>query len=322
MAKIKARAEIRHLRQPLAFQFPGQGSQFIGMGRALAETYPTAREVFEEADDTLGFALTAVCWEGPEEELTATQNAQPALLAHSTAVTRVLADHGVRPMAAAGHSLGEFSAHVAAGSFSFADGVRLVRARGEAMAEAGNERPGAMAAIIGLDDGEVEALCAAVAAEDEVLTPANYNSPGQIVISGTAEAVRRALDAARSRGARRAVELPVSGAFHSPLMEPATEALAAALDGIEIRTAGIPIVANVDARPVREPVEIRLRLLDQLTAPVRWVECVSTLRTIGARFFVEPGAGAVLTGLLRRIDRTLEGRSIGGPDEIREAVKA
>lgn len=291
------------------------------MGRDLAAVYPVAREVFAVADDVLGFAISKVCWEGPEETLTATENAQPAILTHSTAVVRVLRGQGMEPAAAAGHSLGEFSAHVAAGSLEFADGVRLVRARGEAMAQAGRARPGSMAAIIGLRDAEVEALCGAVleelSGEGGILTAANFNSPGQIVISGSRPAIRRALEQARSHGARRAVELPVSGAFHSALMEPAAEALADALETVEVRTARIPVVANVDGLPVHEPREIRRRLLEQLTAPVRWVTCVRTLATLGARTFIEPGPGTVLTVLLKRIDRALEGRAVNGPDDIR-----
>lgn len=301
----------------IAFQFPGQGSQFVGMGRGLAESFPEAREVFEEGDRVLGFALTRLCWEGPAEELTATENAQPALLVHSTAAAAVLATAGVSPIAVAGHSLGEFSAHVAAGSLSFADAVRVVRARGLAMADAGRRQPGTMAAIIGLDEAAVETLCRELARGEEVLTPANFNAPGQIVISGSEEAVRRAVEEARSRGARRAVELAVSGAFHSPLMEPAVRSLAAALDGVDVRRARIPVVANVDASPVREPTEIRRRLLDQLTAPVRWDDCARALARLGARRFVEPGPGKVLTGLLKRIDGTLEGTAIGEPDDIR-----
>lgn len=303
-----------------AFLFPGQGSQMIGMGAALADAYPEARAAFEEADDVLDLGLSALCWEGPAEKLTATENAQPALLVHSVAVVRVLAGRGRTPDLAAGHSLGEFSAHVAAGSVGFADAVRLVRARGEAMARAGRGSPGSMAAILGLDFATVEALCAAVRAGDEVLVPANDNAPGQIVVSGSASAVRRAVETARDHGARKAVELNVSGAFHSPLMEPAARELGAALAGVEIRPARFPIVANVDARPVREPDAIRERLRSQLTAPVRWVDRVRTLVELGAQRFLEPGPGSVLTGLLRRIDRELEGRAVGDPAEVEEVA--
>ena len=296
------------------------------MGRDLAAAYPAAREAFEEADDVLGFSISKLCWEGPVEALTSTENAQPALLTHSMAVARVLDGHGIMPIAAAGHSLGEFSAHVAARTFAFADGLQLVRARGEAMARAGRSQPGAMAAIIGMDDAAVEALCEAVradlAASNGVLTTANFNSPGQVVISGSRNAVRRALAEARSRGARRAIELPVSGAFHSPLMQPAAAALADALEAVDLRPAAIPVVSNVDAQPVLRPEEIRRRLLDQLTAPVRWAACVETLAKLGARAFLEPGPGSVLTGLLRRIDRALEGHAVGSPDEVRQAVGA
>ena len=306
----------------VAFQFPGQGSQTVGMGAALADAYPEARAAFREADDILGFALSTICWEGPEERLRATENAQPALLAHSVAVVRVLAGRGVRPDWAAGHSLGEFSAHVAAGSLAFDDALRLVRARGEAMAEAGRSSPGSMAAVLGLDDVAVDALCRSVRREGEVLEPANFNAPGQIVISGSREAIRRAVDEARDHGARKAVELPVSGAFHSPLMAPAAARLAEVLSGVELRAAAIPVVANVDAAPVTDPEAIRPRLLEQLTAPVRWTACVERLRELGAVRFVEPGPGAVLTGLLRRIDRHLGGQAVGGPEEVETLAAA
>ena len=306
----------------IAFQFPGQCSQFVGMGAALADAYPEARAAFDEADEALGFELSSLCWEGPIEKLTETQNAQPALLTHSVAAARVLAGRGMSAGAAAGHSLGEFSAHVAAGSLTFADGVRLVRARGEAMARAGRERPGAMAAVLGLEPDQARALCDAARAEGDVLQPANFNSPGQIVISGSVDAVRRAIDLAPAHGARRATLLNVSGAFHSPLMAPASESLAEALAVVAIRPARIPVVANVDGRPVQEPEAIRRRLLDQLTAPVLWVDCVTALVKLGARTFFEPGPGGVLTGLLRRIDRSLEGRAAGEPAEIEAMVAA
>lgn len=291
------------------------------MGASLADTYPEARAVFHLADEVLGFSLSTVCWEGPDDRLRATENAQPALLAHSTAVVRALAGRGIRPELTGGHSLGEFSAHVAAGSLDFEDALRLVRTRGEAMADAGRRRPGTMAAILGLEAEAVEALCQAVRIEGEVLEPANYNAPGQVVVSGGRDAVRRAIEAAREHGARKAIEIPVSGAFHSPLMAAAAERLAEALAGVEIRPSRIPVVANVDASPVTEPAQIRDRLLRQLTAPVHWVACVLELRRLGASRFIEPGPGAVLTGLLRRIDPDLEGQAVGGPDEV-EALAA
>lgn len=302
----------------IAFQFPGQGSQFVGMGADLAAARAEAKQTFEQADDVLGVAVSSLCWNGPEEELRATENAQPALLTHSIAVARVLAAEGVEPESAAGHSLGEFSAHVVAGSLSFSDGLRLVRARGEAMAATGREQPGTMAALIGMDGADVQALCDAVREADEVLTPANFNAPGQIVVSGSVSAVRRAIEEAPGWGARKAVELNVSGAFHSALMAPATRELQAVLDAIDVRTAICPVVANVDAEPVTEPDAIRSRLLEQLTAPVRWVDCVKRLRDLGATAFLEVGPGTVLTGLLRRIDRSLAGRAVSTAEQIIE----
>ena len=231
----------------IAFQFPGQGSQAVGMGADLADAYPEARALFDEADEVLGFELSRLCWEGPEEKLRATENAQPALLTHGVAAARVLASLGLKPSAAAGHSLGEFTAHVIAGSLAFADALRLVRVRGEAMAMAGRQRPGTMAAIIGLDEARVALLCEEAREEGEVLVAANYNSPGQIVISGSTDAVRRVVSGARQHGARMAIELQVSGAFHSPLMAQAVDALREALDATLVRPATIPVVANVDA---------------------------------------------------------------------------
>lgn len=306
----------------VAFQFPGQGSQVVGMGADLADAYPEARSVFDEADETLGFELSTLCWEGPEAELRATENAQPALLTHGVAAARVLVSRGLTPAAAAGHSLGEFTAHVAAGSLAFADALRLVRVRGEAMARAGGERPGTMAALIGLSEGEVERLCEAARGAGEVLVAANYNSPGQIVISGSIDAVRRVVADAREHGARMAIELQVSGAFHSPLMAPAVDALRDALDEIDIRPAAIPVVANVTGRPTVDPSAIRERLIEQLSGAVRWTDCVLALRDLGARKLVEPGPGHVLTGLVKRIDRSLEGRVAGNSHQIEEVAAA
>ena len=306
----------------IAFQFPGQGSQAPGMGAELADAYPEARAVFDEADDTLGFELSRLCWEGPEEDLRATENAQPALLTHGVAAARVLAARGLTPVAAAGHSLGEFTAHVAAGSIAFAAALKLVRVRGEAMARAGRERPGTMAAIIGLNESQVERLCEEAREEGEVLVAANYNSPGQIVISGSIEAVRRVVAGAREHGARMAIELQVSGAFHSPLMAPAVGALREALDAIDIRPASIPVVANVDGRPVVDPDAIRERLVEQVSGAVRWTDCVLALRDMGVRKLLEPGPGHVLTGLVKRIDRSLEGHVAGTSHQIEEVAAA
>jgi [acyl-carrier-protein] S-malonyltransferase len=306
----------------IAFQFPGQGSQTVGMGADLADGHPEARELFDEADDILGFELSRLCWEGPEDKLRATENAQPALLTHGVAAARVLVSLGVAPAAAAGHSLGEFTAHVAAGSLDFADALRLVRVRGEAMAAAGRERPGTMAAIIGLDETRVEGLCEEAREQGEVLVAANYNSPGQIVISGSVDAVRRVVSGAKEHGARMAIELQVSGAFHSPLMAPAVEALREALDAIQVRPASIPVVANVNARPVSDPAAIRERLVEQVSGAVRWTECVLALRDMGVRKLVEPGPGHVLTGLVKRIDRSLEGHVAGTGHQIEEVAAA
>jgi [acyl-carrier-protein] S-malonyltransferase len=306
----------------MAFQFPGQGSQAAGMGADLADAYPEARAVFDEADDALGFELSRLCWEGPEEELRATENAQPALLTHGVAAARVLGARGLTPVAAAGHSLGEFTAHVAAGSLAFGDALRIVRVRGEAMARAGRERLGTMAAVIGLDEARVERLCEEARGEGEVLVAANYNSPGQIVVSGSVEAVRRVVAGAREHGARMAIELQVSGAFHSPLMAPAVDALREALDAIDIQPAAIPVVANVDARPVVDPDAIRERLVEQVSGAVRWTDCVLALRDMGVRKLLEPGPGHVLTGLVKRIDRSLEGHVAGTSHQIEEVAAA
>jgi [acyl-carrier-protein] S-malonyltransferase len=234
----------------------------------------------------------------------------------------VLVSLGVAPAAAAGHSLGEFTAHVAAGSLEFADAVRLVRVRGEAMAAAGRARAGTMAAIVGLDETRVEGLCEEARGQGEVLVAANYNSPGQIVISGSVDAVRRVVAGAKEHGARMAIELQVSGAFHSPLMAPAVEALREALDAVEVRPASIPVVANVNARPVSDAAAIRERLVEQVSGAVRWTECVLALRDMGVRKLVEPGPGHVLTGLVKRIDRSLEGHVAGTGHQIEEVAAA
>jgi [acyl-carrier-protein] S-malonyltransferase len=301
----------------VALLFPGQGSQFVGMGRDLAASSTVARETFREADDILGFPLSRLCFDGPESELTQTGNAQPAILTHSVAVWRALADRldgGI--LFAAGHSLGEFSAYVAAGGISFADAVRTVRRRGELMETSGRDRPGTMAALLGLDDAAVEKVCREAAARGGDCVAANYNSPGQIVISGDVAAVERAVELARAAGARRAVRLNVSGAFHSPLMRVAEAGLAEQLERAAISRPGFPVVSNVTAQPVTEPAEVRRLLILQLTSPVRWTGCMQTMLAAGATRFVELGPGSVLTGLLRRIDRAAAATAIGTAAEV------
>lgn len=299
-----------------AFLFPGQGSQAVGMGRELAQVFPAARETFQEADDLLDFHLSRLCWEGPEDELTLTRNAQPALLVHSVAVLRVLDGGAGTPILAAGHSLGEFSAHVAAGTLSFSDGLRAVRLRGSLMAATGAERAGGMAAVLGLEDAEVERICREISTEGEVVVPANYNAPGQVVISGDVAAVERAVEPLKEAGARRVLPLKVSGAFHSPLMRPAAEGLREGLLGLDFSPPVFPVVSNVTARPVSEGPEARELLLEQLTAPVRWTACIATMLEAGVERFLELGTGSVLTGLNRRNAPETVSLSLGTPAEL------
>ncbi len=297
--------------------FPGQGSQFVGMGRDLAQRFPEARAAFEEADEALGFPLSRLCWEGPEEELTLTVNAQPAILAHSVAVWRVLGERCPAVAMAAGHSLGEFSAHVAAGTLSFTDAARTVRRRGELMLRSGNERPGTMAAVLGLDDAATDAVCReASGAGEGVVVAANFNAPGQIVVSGDVAAVRRAEEMARTAGAKRVLPLNVSGAFHSPLMQVARQGLEVQLQAVELRNPVFPVVSNVTARPVREAAEAKRLLVEQLTSPVRWVASLRTMLDGGCVGFLEMGPGSVLAGLLKRVDRSVPSRSLGTADEL------
>lgn len=303
----------------LALLFPGQGSQFVGMARDLVDRYPEARVVLEEADDVLGFTLSRVMFEGPDDELTATRNAQPALLTHSVAVLRVLGER-LGPIACtAGHSLGEFSAHVAAGTLSFADALGAVRRRGELMFEAGQARPGTMAAVLGLDDDVIEEVCARVQAG--VCVPANFNSQGQVVISGDVAGVREGMEFASEAGARRVVELNVSGAFHSPLMEVAEAGLAAHLAGLSFADPSAPVYANVHAAPVTTGDESRTRLVEQLTAPVRWAASITAMVEAGVDRFAEIGPGRVLAGLNRRNARGLPCLSLGTPEDI-DALEA
>lgn len=288
-----------------AFLFPGQGSQSVGMGRDFADAFDVARQTFEEADDALGFSLSRLCFEGPEDELQLTANTQPALLAGSVAIHRVLVSTGdLAPKAMAGHSLGEYSAHVAAGTLDFATALRLVRRRGELMQAAVPAGVGAMAAIMGL---EADALAAALdgveTAEGEVVTLANLNSPHQQVIAGHADAVARAVEAAKEAGARVAKMLPVSAPFHSPLMAPARVGLQPALESAEFRDPTLPVVTNVDAAPVTDGAAARDALVRQVDGAVRWVESIEHLVAEGVDTFVEVGPGKVLCGLGKRIDK-------------------
>ena len=287
------------------------------MGKDLADRFPAARAVFAAIDDALDVPLSRIMWEGPEEELTRTHNAQPAILAHSAAVLAVVGEALGRPGAAAGHSLGEYSAHLAAGSLSATDGARLVRRRGELMYQAGLERPGAMAAVLGLDTTAVEAACREASNGNGVAVAANLNTPEQTVISGDPDAVARAGEGCRARGAKRVVPLKVSGAFHSPLMAPAVPGLRAALAAAAFRDARCPVVANATAEPVTSPADAVRTLVDQLTAPVRWVECMRRAAVLApGATFVELGPGNVLAGLLKRIVPEATAVTLGTAEEV------
>lgn len=298
----------------LALLFPGQGSQVVGMGRDLAQAYPAAAAVLAEADEILGFPLSRLMAEGPEEELTATRNAQPALLTHSVAVLRVVAER-LGPVAmAAGHSLGEFSAHVAAGSLSFRDALEAVRLRGELMYAAGQARPGTMAAVLGLEDGALAEACVRVDAG--ICVPANYNSAGQVVVSGDAAGVEQGTALFLEAGAKRVIPLNVSGAFHSPLMEPAAAGLRERLASVEFRDPAIPVYSNVTAAPVTSGIRARDLLVEQLTSPVRWAASVAAMVAAGADRFVELGPGSVLCGLNKRNAKGVPCTSLGGPADV------
>lgn len=303
-----------------AFVFPGQGSQEVGMGRELADAFPAARLVFEEVDDALEQRLSKIMFDGPGEELTLTENAQPALMAVSMAVVSVLAAEGnvtVSDTAAyvAGHSLGEYSALAAAGALALADTARLLKTRGEAMQVAVPVGEGAMAAILGLDLAEVEAVAAA-AAEDQICDVANDNSDGQIVVSGNTAAVERAIDIAKDKGAKRGILLPVSAPFHCQLMDPAADIMTYALASADVQPPTPAVVTNVTAQPVTDPDEIRNMLIEQITHRVRWRECVLTMVELGVEDLCEIGSGKVLSGLARRIDRDLGAQSIATPADI------
>ncbi|MCB1457356.1 MAG: ACP S-malonyltransferase [Nitratireductor sp.] len=309
----------------LAVTFPGQGSQAVGMGKALANAFPQAREVFEEVDDALGEKLSAVIWEGPEETLTLTANAQPALMAVSVAAMRALESQGfsLKQHAAfvAGHSLGEYSALCAAGALSLADTARLLRIRGNAMQAAVPVGKGAMAAIIGLEQQDVEAVCEA-ASQDGICQIANDNGGGQLVISGEKAAVEKAASLASEKGAKRALLLPVSAPFHSALMAPAASAMAEALAGVQVSAPVVPVVANVLAAPISDPQEIVRRLVEQVTGQVRWRETMEWMAANGVTTSLEVGSGKVLTGLARRITKDISGIAAGSPEDINSVMAA
>jgi len=295
--------------------FPGQGAHKVGMGRALAEAYPICRETFEEADAALGEPLSRIIFDGPEDQLTLTENTQPAILAVSTAAARFLASRGLSPSFVAGHSLGEYSANVAAGTFAFADALRLVRRRGRYMQEAVPVGEGAMAAILGLDADQVAQACAEAAGSD-VVSPANMNGAGQVVIAGARDAVARAGERAKAMGAKRVIPLPVSAPFHCALMKPAEDRLAPELRAIPAHTPRVPIVANVDAELKRDAPAAIEALVRQVSSPVRWEAVVRRLASEGVTTYVEVGPGAALSGMVRRIHREATVMSFGSPDDL------
>ena len=308
----------------IAFMFPGQGSQVVGMGKALAETFASARAVFDEVDDALGQKLSHLMWEGPEADLTMTENCQPALLAVSMAVIRVLeAEHGITvantATFVAGHSLGEYSALAAAGTFALADAARLLKIRGQAMQSATPVGTGAMAALLGLDFATAAAV-AAEAAEGEVCQAANDNSDGQVVISGAKAAIERAMTIAKAKGAKRAIMLTVSAPFHCALMQPAADVMADALSKVTINAPAVPVVANVGAAPLSAPAAIRASLIAQVTGTVRWRECVGYMAEHGVNHFYEIGSGRVLMGLSRKNAPNGDAHHVGTPDDIAAAV--
>jgi [acyl-carrier-protein] S-malonyltransferase len=302
----------------IAFVFPGQGAQKVGMGQSLASAFPICRAAFDEADAALGEALSTLCFEGPEDHLSLTRNTQPAILAMSTAVCRLVASRGIRASFAAGHSLGEYSAHVAAGTLDFADALRIVRRRGQYMQEAVPVGEGAMSAIIGLDEDGVALACsqARAALPGQVVSPANLNAPGQVVIAGHRAAVDAAGERAKALGAKRALALAVSAPFHCALMQPAEDRLAPELRAVRANNPRIPVVANVDAEPKRDARASVEALIRQVSAPVRWEQVVRRLLAEGVTTFVELGPGAVLAGLIRKIDRTAVVVSVDSDEKL------
>ncbi|HWZ42787.1 MAG TPA: ACP S-malonyltransferase [Candidatus Saccharimonadales bacterium] len=304
-----------------AFLFPGQGSQTTGMGKDLASNYPVARQTFQEADDALGFSISQLCFEGPDEQLKMTEITQPAILTVSTAICRVLKEKGIVPQYVAGHSLGEYSAHVAAGTMAFADAVRTVRNRGQYMQEAVPAGVGAMAAILALPLEQVLEACSE-AAQGEIVSPANMNSPDQIVISGAKAAVERAAELCKQRGAKRAMLLAVSAPFHCALMQPAQDRLAADLKGLAMNDPAAPVIANFDAELKTTAQSSREALISQVTGAVEWTRSMQKLMALGANTFVEAGPGKVLCGLLRQIDRSQNCMIAGNVDSLQQTVAA
>ena len=304
----------------LAFVFPGQGAQAVGMGKDLFDQYDVAKRLFAEADEALGYSIKDMCFEGPADDLKLTANTQPAILTVSVIVNEILKEHGVPPDVAGGHSLGEYSALVAAGVLSFQDAVALVHKRGQYMQEAVPVGEGGMAAIIGLDDEAIAAACEKATKEAGEVQPVNFNCPGQTVIAGTTHGVEKAVEELKAAGAKKAVVLPVSAPFHSTLMKPAAEKLAAELDKVAIHDAAFPVVSNFTGEPETKAEEIKANLVAQADHPVRWIACVKTMQAFGADTFVEAGPGKTLCGFNRRIDRSLKSLNVENLESLQKTL--